>query len=260
LLMALYYAGAASSVSLADMKIEIVNSGFSLSKWSYFMIIIGGSYIVCPMLFGRLFSARSEESARRGAFLSVAIIVLTAMVIVCIGYYARGLAQPGIDTDTILTQIIPATMPQWAGVALLFALLSTIISSADSCLITAATVLEHDLLGGKNLFRCRLLMVAIGLGALLLAKSGGSILSLLLAANDIYVCGIVAPMTVAILNYAKRNINPRFMLAAIILGGCFGVAAAHTGDKLYSYLGIGISLCLSLVAVVEFQAATKSER
>ena len=210
------------------------------------------------MLFGRLFSARDDQQAQRGAYLSVIGIALSAVVIVCIGLDARGLAPEGTSPDSILTQIIPSIMPAWASIALLFALLSTIISSADSCLITAATVLEHDILGGKNVGRCRVLMLGIGLGALAIAMSGGDILTLLLAANDIYVCGVVAPMTVAILAHDKRNISIPFMLLAIILGGICGIMAAYTGAKVYSYAGVGISLIMSLAAVVQPRVSTES--
>ncbi len=258
LLLALYYAGSASTVSLADVDLQFTNDAFPLSKWGYFMIIVGGSYVVCPMLFGRLFSARDDQQAQRGAYLSVIGIALSAVVIVCIGLYARGLAPEGTSPDSILTQIIPSIMPAWASIALLFALLSTIISSADSCLITAATVLEHDILGGKNVGRCRVLMLGIGLGALAIAMSGGDILTLLLAANDIYVCGVVAPMTVAILAHDKRNISIPFMLLAIILGGICGIMAAYTGAKVYSYAGVGISLIMSLAAVVQPRVSTES--
>lgn len=249
LLLALYYAATASSVHLADIPLQFTNEAFPLSKWTYFMLIVGGSYVVCPMLFSRLFATRNEREARKGAFLSVAGIAVSAVVIVCIGLYARGLAPQGVDTDTILTQVIPGVMPAWAGVALLFALLSTIISSADSCLITAATVLEHDIFGGRNVPRCRVLMAGIGLGALVIAKSGGSILTLLLAANDIYVCGVVAPMFIAILFHDKRSINTHLMLFAIIAGGCMGIAAAYTGAKFYSYLGVAISLGASVASI-----------
>jgi len=258
LLMALYYTGSASTVSLSDIPVEFVNSDFTLSKWSYFMIIIGGSYVVCPMLFGRLFSARDEQKAKQGALLSVALIALSAVVIVCIGLYARGLAPAGTNGESILTQVVPSVMPEWAGLLLLFALLSTIISSADSCLITAATVFEHDIIGGTSVGRCRLLMICLGLGAVYIAHSGGSILSLLLAANDIYVCGVVAPMTVAILAYGKRILDDRIMLAAIVCGGICGIIAASTGLKIYSYAGIGFSLPLSLAALFKPRLATQS--
>ncbi|BCS87768.1 sodium:solute symporter family protein [Pseudodesulfovibrio sediminis] len=251
LLLALYFTGNASSVNLSDLPLQFTNDTFPLSKWSYFMLIVGGSYVICPMLFGRLFSARNEIQAKRGALMAAVGIALSAVVIVCIGLYARGVAPIGTNADSILTQVVPSIMPGWAGTILLFALLSTIISSADSCLITAATVLEHDLIGGKNLVRCRLLMAAIGLGALVIANSGGSILSLLLAANDIYVCGIVAPMGVAILAHGKRFINTRVMLTAIILGGVCGLLAATTEQKMYSYIGVATSLVLSLMALVK---------
>jgi SSS family solute:Na+ symporter len=251
LLFALYFVGNASSVSLSDIPLQFTNDAFPLSKWSYFMLIVGGSYVICPMLFGRLFSARDAVQAKLGALYGAVGIALCAVVIVCIGLYARGLAPVGTNTDSILTQVVPSVMPGWAGTLLLFALLSTIISSADSCLITAATVLEHDLIGGTNLVRCRLLMAVIGLGALVIANFGGSILSLLLAANDIYVCGVVAPLGVAILAYGKRAINARVMLGAIVLGGLCGLVAATTEQKDFSYIGVALSLALSLLALVQ---------
>lgn len=257
LILALYFTASASPTSLHDIPLQFTNEAFPLSRWSYFMLIMGGSYVVCPMLFGRLLSARNEREARHGAFLSVGAIAVAAVIIVCIGLYARGIAPAGTDPDSILTKAIPSIMPTWAGTVLLFALLSTIISSADSCLLTAATVFEHDILGGKNVARCRLAMVGIGIGALIIAKSGGSILSLLLAANDIYVCGVVAPMFVAILAHDKRTLNVHTILTAIILGGLSGIAAAYTGMKIYSYLGIGVSSLLSLAAL--FRAEKTAE-
>ncbi|NDV19277.1 hypothetical protein GO013_07570 [Pseudodesulfovibrio sp. JC047] len=250
LTLALYFTASASPISLNDIPVQFVNDAFPLSKWTYFMIIVGGSYVVCPMLFGRLFSARGEKQATHGTLLATAGIAISAGVIVCIGLYARGLVPAGTDADSILTHVVPSVMPTWAGTLLLFAMLSAIISSADSCLITAATILEHDVIGGSNTTRCRLIMTAIGIGALGIAASGGSILSLLLAANDIYVCGVVAPMFVAILASDKRPVNPRVMLCAILLGGLLGILAAATGLKAYSFAGVGLSLALSLGALI----------
>lgn len=248
--LALFYTAGASPVSLQDVQLQFVNQAFPMSKWTYFMLIVGGSYVVCPMLFGRIFSCRGEAQARSGTFMAAAGIAISAVVIVCIGLYARGLAPAGADTDSILTSVVPSVMPGWAGTVLLFALLSAIISSADSCLITAATVLEHDLIGGTSTSRCRLIMLAMGLGALVIASSGGSILSLLLAANDIYVCGVVAPMFIAILAQDRRPVDSRLILLAMLAGGCLGVMAAYTGLKAYSFAGVGISLAISVAALI----------
>jgi SSS family solute:Na+ symporter len=257
--LALYYTATASPVSLGDVDLQWTNEAFPMSKWTYFMLIVGGSYVVCPMLFGRLFSARTGKKARQGALIGSLGIALSAAAIVCIGLYARGLAPAGTDADSILTQVVPSAMPAWAGTALLFALLSAIVSSADSCLITAATVLEHDLIGGQSTGRCRLLMLGIGLGALVVAKSGSGILSLLLAANDIYVCGVVAPMFVAILAWGKRPLNPRTMLLAMLVGGTLGIAAAWTGLKAFSFAGVGLSLLLAATALLPQRTPAKAE-
>ena len=247
--LALGFTAAHSPVSLAEIPLQLTNDAFPVSRWTYFMLIVGGSYVVCPMLFGRLLSARDDRQARRGALMAAAGLAACALAVVAIGLYARGLAPAGTDPDAILTTVVPTVMPAWAGTALLFALLSAIVSSADSCLHTAATVLEHDLLGDTNVGRCRLVMIGLGLGAVGIAKAGGSILSLLLAANDIYVCGVVAPMAVAILAHGRRPVCPRAMIAALVLGGALGVAAAATGAKEFSYAGVAASFTLSLIAL-----------
>jgi SSS family solute:Na+ symporter len=257
LLLALYFTGTASPVTLDAVPLQLTNDAFPLSRWSYFMLIVGGSYVVCPMLFGRLLSARDDRQARRGTFVAAAGLALSALVIVGIGLYARGLAPAGTDPDAILTRIVPGVMPGWAGTVLLFALLSAIVSSADSCLHTAATILEHDLLGDTNLARCRLIMLGLGLAALGVARSGGSILSLLLAANDIYVCGVVAPMGVAILAHGRRRINVRAMILAMVLGGLCGVAAAWTGAKEFSYAGVAVSFTFSVLSVLKPRLAVE---
>ena len=63
LVVGIYHGGAASI--LAE-PVVAVNAAFTVSDFTYFMVIIGGSYVVCPMLFGRFLSARDAAAARRG--------------------------------------------------------------------------------------------------------------------------------------------------------------------------------------------------
>ena len=48
-----------NSEPLKEIRFEWLNDKFEITDWSRFMLLIGGSYIVCPMLFARIMSAES---------------------------------------------------------------------------------------------------------------------------------------------------------------------------------------------------------
>ena len=52
---------------VSEVRLEWLNDKFEISDWSRFMLLIGGSYIVCPMLFARIMSAESDKAPRSGA-------------------------------------------------------------------------------------------------------------------------------------------------------------------------------------------------
>ncbi|MCG8567954.1 MAG: hypothetical protein MI747_23040, partial [Desulfobacterales bacterium] len=245
--------------AVRDIRLELFNSQFTPATWTYYMLIIGGSYVVCPMLFSRLLSAEDGRAARNGALAAVPLLLGSALVIVLIGLLARGLLPGNTVPDTVLTQGIMALLPPWLGTALLLALLSAVISSADSCLITAATVMGNDLFKKESAALCRLLTLILGAAALGLSLGDKSILGLLFAANDVYVSGIVAPVFVAMVGYGRFDLRVGLVLAAMVFGGGLGLTAALTGVKAYSFAGIGVSLVLSLVALKSRQPAWDGE-
>lgn len=241
--------------ALRQVPLEIVNEGFPLSRLSYFMCILGGSYVVCPMLFGRLFSARDARQARLGGLWAVGGLVFTAMVIVALGIACRALVPADTAPEAVLTTAIMGALPPWLTVLVMLGLFSAVISSADSCLVTAATVCCNDILHRTDVPACRMATLGIGLGGLLLALPQKGILSLLLMANDIYVCGIVVPVFVGMVLHKKRQFRPAVMAAAIVSGGALGLSAALTENTLLSYAGMLVSLLLSLCAITRPCAA-----
>ncbi|MEG1609573.1 MAG: hypothetical protein RR317_00120, partial [Bilophila sp.] len=222
---------------------ELVNEQFPVSKLTYFMLILGGSYVVCPMLFGRFLSAKDSRSAVRGGVIGVVGLTLTAIVIVLIGIGSRGLIPAGTAADDVFTTLM-TTLPPWVGLFLLLSLLSAVLSSADSCLITAATVCCNDLLRRHSVSLCRLVALALGIGGYAIARGGHGILGLLLMANDIYVCGVVAPVFVGMVLHKRGVMQPTFAVCAVLVGGVCGFTAACTGDHLWSYAGLASSALL----------------
>lgn len=221
---------------LRALRLEAVNEDFGLGRFSYFMLILGGSYVVCPMLFGRVLSARDTKSAVRGCRLAVAGLLAFAALIVSLGVLCRGFVPEGTGADDVLASAM-ALLPPWAGMLLLVSLLSAVLSSADSCIITASTVLCNDVFGRRDVGLCRVVTLAFGVCGLVLAAQGHGILDLLLMANDIYVCGVVAPVFLAMM-MKKGAVRHDFALAAMAAGGACGLVSAVSGTPAFGYAGM----------------------
>lgn len=229
---------------LEHLSLEIVNGQFGPERFSSFMLIMGGSYLVCPMLFGRILSARDTQSAVRGCWFAVAGLFASAAAIVAVGVLCRGLVPDTVAPDDVLSTAM-TLMPSWAGMLLLVALLSAVLSSADSCLVTASTVLCNDLLGARNVRLCRAVTLLFGAGGLVLSTRGHGILDLLLMANDIYVCGVAVPVFAAML-MRRGAVRRSFALAAMAAGGAGGLACAICGQDAFAYAGMAASVALML--------------
>lgn len=236
-------------VTKDTFAIEFLNENFTISKWSYFMLIIGGSYVICPMLFSRLLSAKSKKSAKKSSLIAAPILLLTAIMIVTIGLICKSFLDPATDPDHVLTTVLISELPNWMGILLLLALFSAIISSADSCLITASTVFTNDIVKRDSVRVCRIVSILISIIALILSSRARGILSLLFAANDIFVCGIVTPVFISMLVYGKKRMSRDLTLLAMIIGGSFGLIAAITGSKIFTFWGVLASVVISLSSI-----------
>lgn len=253
LLLSLAYLLGINPQPLQTMRLEGLNTDFSADRLSYYLLVLGGSYVVCPMLFGRFLSARNSGEAVRGGWIGIVGLTLTAVVIVMLGISCRGLLPAATAADDVLTAIM-GLLPPWLGLFLLLALLSAVLSSADSCLITASTVSCHDLLGRNQVGLCRIVTLLLGAGGFLIAAQGKSILTLLLMANDIYVCGVVAPVFIGMLAHGKTTVLPGWANASVLLGGAFGLGAALSGWTTLSGIGIALSALLCLCGLRKMEA------
>ena len=121
------------------------------------------------------------------------------------------------------------------------ALLSAIVSSADSCLVTAGTVLSHDLLGRDDPRTGRLCILGLGCAWMLLSLWGKGVIGFLLMAYDIYACGVVPPVFIGLLLRRRAKVDGRAACAAVLAGGALGLTAALSENSLYSYLGLAAS-------------------
>jgi SSS family solute:Na+ symporter len=207
-------------------------------------------------MYSRLFCAKDSNTARRSAFWAALIIIPIAFGITLIGMGASALF-PEIAPEQALPVIITGVLPPFVGGVVLAALLGALMSSADTCLMSASTILTVDVIGrfrkslnpARTLSYSRWVMVIIGVASLLLALVMKGVISTLLFAYTVYTAGIILPVIIGF--YKDRlRVTPLGALAAIIGGG----AAALTSKILsIAYLDLGsLAISVSLLFLVSF--------
>jgi SSS family solute:Na+ symporter len=220
---------------------------------------------VGPDMYSRLFCAKDSRTARTSVFWAAALIIPFALGITLIGMGASAMF-PGISPEQAFPTVITEVLPPLLGYIVLAALLGAVMSSADTCLLTASTILSVDIVGrfkpslsqDKLLTLSRWGIVLLGICSLLVALVLKGVISSLLFAYTVYTCGVILPVLAGFYK-EKLKVTSLGALAAIIGGG--GIALV---SKLFEikYLDLGGLLAsgvlLFLVSFIDNRVRGKS--
>lgn len=235
-----------------------LSSQFGGKELLVFLLLIGLTYVVGPDIYARLFSAKDARTARVSVLWTALFIVPLAFAITLTGMGASVLF-PAISPEQAYPMVIKEVLPQFVGAIVLAGLLCAVMSSADTTLLSASTILSVDIIGRvrpslserQTLVLSRSVIVILGLAALALALVLKGIISALLFAYTIYTGGVIIPVIAGF--YRDRlKVTAYGALAAIVCGGLAALASKIGGIK---YLDIGALLIgvvlLFLVSAIE---------
>ncbi len=229
---------------------------FGATELVTLLLLVGLTYVVGPDMYSRLFCARDVRAARASALWAALLILPFAFAITLIGMGASALF-PEISPEQAFPAVISNLLPPLVGGIVLAALLCAVMSSADTCLLSAGTILTVDIIGHfkpslseKNTVSLsRWVIVVLGLGSLILALVLKGVISALLFAYTIYTSGVILPVLAGF--YRNRlRVTPTGALAAIIGGGAVALISKIFGIK-YLDLG-GLLLSGLLLFIVSF--------
>jgi SSS family solute:Na+ symporter len=214
-------------------------------------LVVGSTYLAGPDMLSRLFCSRSTSSARRGIVLSIAVIVPLAFLIALIGMAARAL-YPGASPEAALPLLMKSSLPPLLAALAMLALLSAFMSSADTTLLTLATVLAVELLGldprrlgdRRSLWALRAFTAVAGAGSLLVGLCSGGIIPSLLLSYSIFSGGLFVPILAGLVG---RPLRPPAALAAAVGGGSLALAGKLLGRDGVIAAGFGLALAVWLV-------------
>jgi len=214
------------------------------------LLVVGLPYVVGPDMYSRIFCARDDRVARTATLWTALLLIPLAFAIAFIGMGAAAMFPDIAPEQAFPTVIRELFSPLVSGIVLA-ALLCAVMSSADTTLLSASTILTIDIMGrfqptaGQSgiLPRSRWAIVLLGICSLIVALMLKGVISALLFAYTIYTSGVIIPVLAGFFR-DRLKVTAVGALAALIGGGTVGLLSKLLGIK---YLDLGALLVSALL-------------
>ncbi|MDY6952387.1 MAG: sodium:solute symporter family protein [Thermodesulfobacteriota bacterium] len=246
----------------------------------YYPLVVGLPYLVGPDIYSRVLCAKSKGVATRSALLAAAVVIPLSFLLALFGLLALS-RFPGISPEAALPKTLTVLVPAGLKGLIVAGFLGAIMSSADTCLISASTILSLNVMAPicqlsahQSLRWTKGALVALGAAAWLIASQEQGIISSLLLGYTVFVGGVAIPALASFCNKALK-VTPCGAFWAIAGGGSTAILGkirdgaplkvmlSETGDAFLQsllgpqYLGI-LPIILSLVIMVGVSRVTRS--
>ncbi len=207
----------------------------------FYPLIVGLPYLVGPDIYSRIFCACNDRIARRSALQAAGIVMPLALLLAFFGVLAQG-RFPGIPPEAALPQTLNALIPMGLKGVITAGFLAAIMSSADTCLLSAATILTLNVIDPRSrlsqpgrLRLTRVLVLVLGAAACLVAGRQREIIASLLLGYTVFVGGVVLPTLAAFLK-PRLHIPSSAAFWAVIVGGGSALLAKIQGGAAFKAL------------------------
>jgi SSS family solute:Na+ symporter len=243
-----------STLSSQQLSFPINNKIGILSMGSIFFMMMM-PHIVGPDIYSKILSAKNEKTARNATILAASFKLIFAIAIALLALASSAIPsiKEQITTPGLTIPIAISTLPTILAGLVLAAFLSVMISSADSCLLSAGTIFSVDIFKNNSIRTSQLGIIVVGLSALLLAIYHtllGSILDTLELAYTVFTSGLTLPV-IAGLYKEKTKVTTKGAMYSIIFGG--SVSLISLQFSILSTYAVLIGLTASLIPIVVFR-------
>lgn len=210
------------------------------------VLVVGSTYMVGPDIYSRLFSAENPKTARRSALAAALVLLPLAFIITGLGISAR-ILFPGIGPEEALPVLMAETLSPTGEGIVAAALISALMSSADTTLLTATSIFTLDIYKTARPGASQRRMMRVSRGgtvligglALLSALRLPEIIATLLSAYTVFAGGLIVPLVAGFWKERLRLTSEGAVAA--LLGG--GGIAFFFGTK-WPLLGMAVSAVL----------------
>ncbi|HQF87111.1 MAG TPA: sodium:solute symporter family protein [Acidobacteriota bacterium] len=187
-----------------------------------------------PDIFSRFLCARTAMTFRRAAVACGTLLIPFSLWISAIGVIGATVL-PVTRGDALLPTLTVAVLPEWGQGLVLAGLLAAVISSADTCLLTASSILVMEVSPesahpDRDAFRRRMRVAVplVLLVALVAALIYPSIIGALLTGYQIYAAAVSPLLLLAVAGQGTR-IGNRMAAGLSLAGALVGFGAVLTG-------------------------------
>jgi len=211
----------------------------------FYPLIVGLPYLVGPDIYSRVLCAKNNEVARRSALFAAAVVIPVSFLLAFLGLLARS-KFPGIAPEAALPETLSVLIPVGLKGLIIAGFLGAIMSSADTCLISASTILTLNVIAplwripkARYLNLTRAVLVTVGAVAWLVASFEQGIISSLLLGYTVFVGGVVFP-TLATFYRDRFKITPGGAFCGVVAGGSAAILGRiHGGTVMKAILTEG---------------------
>lgn len=233
-------------------------TGWGLPTMLAMGVSIPMSFFVGMDSYTRMFSARSEQIARRGTFWAAAFLIPLAVGAVWLGMTAALLYPDVENSGEILSRLVIDTFPTGLKGLMLVGILAALMSTADICILTASANGSRDIyqryvnpdVAPQKLVSISIgLAVLIGTAAMLMAWQMQDVIGILLVAFTVNSAALFVP-TIAIVVLKSVSKAAAFWsitlsLATVVAwyaASAFEIAPIFTLDPLWPGLVVSASV------------------
>jgi len=247
----------AVTAQLPEHTFRMVPLEHTPEQWlNYFRawLIFGLADVTAQPLLQRAMSARSEQAAQNSFYLAGAGYLTLGMIPVMLGIIAS-VTMPGlVDTEKVIPTLALEHLHPVAIALFVGALMSAIMSTTDSALLAAASVLSTNILpmfkpdasDRLRLLTTRIAVPVLGSFAVVIALKAQVVYNLIQDANSIMLVSIVVPFIAGV--WWKRA-NRSGVLASMAAGFIAWALAVNLAPQLPGDL-LGLLACLVTLLIV----------
>ena len=192
-----FWSALASQTSAPYMSLTGNSAGLAAIGMVAGCLAVGLSAIGQPHLVARFRALRDKNALRQGQIIATTWYAVVFFGMYLLGLTGRLLVADLTDAEQVFFAVNAALFPSALGAILLVAVLSAIMSTADSMLLVAGTTVAHDL-GITRRFRLRALLVSRG------------------------VIAIISVAAIAVAIYIPATIFQRVLFAWVAIGSALG--------------------------------------
>ncbi|MFV0290011.1 MAG: sodium:solute symporter [Mangrovibacterium sp.] len=213
------------------------NPSFEFVDLLVLLLSFSSTFVVGPDVYSRIFCARNAKVAKKSVLLSAVLLIPFAFVLTYLGVFATENLNADQLHSVALIEVVKIYLPSWAVGIMAAALLSAVISSADTCLLTASIMLSElknqNIDNRQSLKDTKKFVVLLGVVSMVIALYATSIINSLLLALAFYSGAFIVPIVLALWNV---SVNKKNAPLAMLVGGVVALA----GKLLSTYLNLPI--------------------